>query len=341
MLYSAKMQTMNDFSYSVVIRTLGNTGLKYKALLDSIVSQTIQPEEVIVAIPEGYELDYTIGSERIVRCKKGMVSQRAAGIMAAKSDYILVADDDLEFKASMVEDLYHYMIANHLNCVLPTEGAEADADSDVIDLHYPLRIRLRNAFTGQMFTSRRKSPYLDVLTLSAGRKVYVNSNIPENCYLCTTACFQCFLIETKLAQAAHFEEETWLEEGSYTAYSAYDEPVFFSKLNRLGLRMAYSLRTPYTHLDAGAGHRTTDKLHEKSVRYFAIARNRTVYWYRFIYRNQSAWYNKLRALFWGLYSLINYTIYTVVINCRPRYIKSLNYLFLGYKEAFQLIRKHQ
>ncbi|MCQ2307204.1 MAG: hypothetical protein MJ000_06545 [Bacteroidales bacterium] len=46
-----------DFSYSVVIRTLGNSGEKYQKLLDSIRSQTVQPEEVIVAIPDGYELD--------------------------------------------------------------------------------------------------------------------------------------------------------------------------------------------------------------------------------------------------------------------------------------------
>ena len=40
--------------YSVVIRTLGNIGLKYKVLLDSIAAQTLKPEEIIVAIPEGY-----------------------------------------------------------------------------------------------------------------------------------------------------------------------------------------------------------------------------------------------------------------------------------------------
>ncbi len=61
---------MKELSYSVVIRTLGNTGLKYKALLDSIAKQTIQPEEIIVVIPEGYELDYSLGNERVVRCKK-------------------------------------------------------------------------------------------------------------------------------------------------------------------------------------------------------------------------------------------------------------------------------
>ena len=330
---------MKKLSYSVVIRTLGNAGSKYKALLDSIAKQTIQPEEVIVAIPEGYELDYTLGTERIIRSQKGMVSQRAEGILAAKSDYILVVDDDVEFGPTMIQELYDYMLANNLNCCLPMEGVNNNLDINTINLKYPLLTRIRSGFTGQMFTSRRKSKYLDVLTLAAGHKVYVNSNNLDTCYLCTTACFQIFFIETKLAQAAHYEDETWLQEGSYTSYSAFDEPVFFSKLNKLSLRMAYALRTRYIHLDAGAGHRAKDKLHDKSLRYFSIGRNRTVYWYRFIYQYQTTWYNKLRAFFWGLYSLFNYTLLTIVINCRPKYYKSLKYLFSGYKEAFMLICK--
>ena len=330
---------MSKLSYSVVIRTLGDAGLKYKALLDSIAKQTIQPEEVIVAIPEGYELDYTLGTERIIRSKKGMVSQRAEGILAAKSDYILVVDDDVEFGPTMIQELYDYMVANNLNACLPMEGVDNNLDSNTMDLRRPLVPTIRWAITGQMFTSRRKSKYLDILTLAAGHKVYLNSNNLDTCYLCTTACFQCFFIDTKLAQAAHFEDETWLQEGSFTSYSGYDEPVFFSKLNKIGLRMAYALRTRYKHLDAGAGHRTIDKTHDKSLRNFSMARNRTVYWYRFIYLYQTTWYNKMRALFWGLYSFINYTVLTIVINCRPKYYKSLKYLYLGYKEAFQLMRK--
>lgn len=329
---------MEKLSYSVVIRTLGNSGLKYKALLDSIARQTIQPEEIIVAIPYGYDLDYSFGNERIVRCKKGMTTQRAIGIKEAKSDYILVVDDDIEFEATMVEELYQYMIDNHLNCCLPMSGILNDKEASTMNLRYPLKTRLRSGFTGQMFTSCRKSEYLDVLTLAAGHKVYTNSNNLDTCYLCTAACFQCFFIETAWAKAAHFEDEIWLEEGSYTSYSAYDEPVFFSKLNKLGLRMAYALRTRYKHLDAGAGHQTKTKLQDKSIRYFSIARNRTVYWYRFIYMHQTSRIDKIRALFWGLYSFINWTSWTIVINCYPCYYKSLKYLFSGYKEAFALMR---
>ena len=86
-----------NLSYSVVIRTLGNTGVKYQALLQSIKAQTIQPEEIIVVIPHGYELDYKIGSERVVYCEKGMVQQRAVGIAESSSEYSLICDDDIQF----------------------------------------------------------------------------------------------------------------------------------------------------------------------------------------------------------------------------------------------------
>lgn len=267
-------------SYSVVIRTLGNTGDPYKRLLSSIAKQTIEPEEIIVVIPEGFELDYQMGMERVVRCKKGMVSQRAVGIKEAFSDFILVVDDDLEFDEDMVERLYHYLIENKLDCCLPMQGVQVGSKEKTIDLKYPLSMRIKGGFTGQMLTSRRQSDYLDVLTHTAGHKIFINSNDLDKCYLCTTACFQCFFMKTSVAKSAHFEDELWLEQGRLTSYSAFDEPVFFSKLNKNGLRMAYALRVRYKHLDAKAGHITRSRLEDKKIRYYSIARNRTIYWYK-------------------------------------------------------------
>lgn len=114
--------SLAPLSYSVVIRTLGNSGDKYEALLRSLSKQSIQPEEIIVAIPQGYELDRMMGNETVFRATKGMVSQRAEAISVAKSKYILVCDDDIEFNECFVENLYKYLIDNELDCVLPMEG---------------------------------------------------------------------------------------------------------------------------------------------------------------------------------------------------------------------------
>ena len=103
-----------------------------------------------------------------------MVAQRAEGINAAKSDYILVVDDDIEFDSDIIEKLYSYLTENDLDCCLPMQGANVKPEDKTIDLRYPLKVRIRNGFTGQMLTSRRQSKYLDVLTRTAGHKVYIN-----------------------------------------------------------------------------------------------------------------------------------------------------------------------
>lgn len=191
-----------------------------------------------------------------------------------------------------------------------------------------------------MFLSRRETEWLDVLTYTAGHKVFVNSNKLDKCYLCQTACFQCFFIKTAFAKAAHFEQEEWLQQGSMSSYAAYDEPVFFSKLNQQGLRMAYSLRTRYQHLDAAAGRQAKNVTEAKKIRYFTTARNRTIYWYKFILLPARA-SKKILAIAGGAYGLTNYAIFTILINLRPQHIRTLTALFKGYKEAFQYISDHK
>ena len=145
-----------NFSYSVVIRTLGNAGDKYEALLQSISRQTILPEEVIVVVPEDCRLEQHAINERIIHTPKGMVTQRAAGINTAKSDYILVCDDDIQFPPEMVENLYLFLLKHHLDCCLPMEGYNA-ADEETISLKRPLLTTLRYAFTGQNVSEQTRN----------------------------------------------------------------------------------------------------------------------------------------------------------------------------------------
>ena len=58
-------------NYSAVIRTLGVAGEKYQILLDSLVAQTVKPNQIIVYIAEGYPIPKeTVGIERYVYVKK-------------------------------------------------------------------------------------------------------------------------------------------------------------------------------------------------------------------------------------------------------------------------------
>lgn len=108
-------------SYSVCIRTLGTAGEKYAETLNSIKRQTIQPEEIIVVIPHGYELPKErIGSERFVRTEKGMVNQRVVGLENVNSKYTLALDDDVRFEDDFVEKLIDILEIENADFVSPS-----------------------------------------------------------------------------------------------------------------------------------------------------------------------------------------------------------------------------
>ena len=107
-------------NYTAVIRTLGTAGEKYQQLLDSLASQSVQPNEIIVYIAEGYPLPKeTIGKERYVCVKKGMVAQRALRYDEVKTEYILFLDDDLFLPDDFVEKMYSALVENELDVISP------------------------------------------------------------------------------------------------------------------------------------------------------------------------------------------------------------------------------
>ena len=72
--------------YSVIIRTTGRAGEKYRRLLSSIEALEPRPREVIVVLPEGYGLPSDrLGWESFYFCPKGMVIQRLHGIAMCKT----------------------------------------------------------------------------------------------------------------------------------------------------------------------------------------------------------------------------------------------------------------
>lgn len=76
---------MPQFKYCFTIRTLGTTGAKYQALLDSIKQQTIQPTAVFVVLANGYNPPKEqLGTETFLYTKKGMWNQRIYGIEYAR-----------------------------------------------------------------------------------------------------------------------------------------------------------------------------------------------------------------------------------------------------------------
>lgn len=321
------------FNYSIVIRTLGNTGEKYRQMLSAIEKQTIPPAEVIVVIPHGYNLDYTLGNERVVYSDKGMVSQRAAGIKEALGDYLLVLDDDLDFPPNFAEELYNTLQKRGLDCVLAYGDGLEKNSSNAIQKHTSIQQiinRMRLAFTGQAFYSCRKSQWFDTISATGGHRTYVNCEDG----LCQTGAFACFFIKADKAKAVHFEDERWLEQGSISSYAAYDDAVFYYKLYLQGGLIAYTQTTDFIHLDAAAGRPAPDALTARRNRLYTIARNRTIFWYRHIWSNHRSMHNLLG----GIYGIVNYAIYNIAINLLPNRWPAIKAMLQGYREAFQLIR---
>ena len=99
-----------DINYSVVIRTIGKAGDKYKSLLKSVENLIPRPVEVIVVIPKGYSIpNERIGNglkEKFIFSDKGMVEQRIRGIEESIGKYLLVCDDDISFDSDFVCRLY-------------------------------------------------------------------------------------------------------------------------------------------------------------------------------------------------------------------------------------------
>lgn len=326
-------------NYSVVIRTLGNAGEKYQRLISSIQSQTVPPEAIIVVLPSGYNLDYITGFETIVYSEKGMVSQRAEGIIRCSSDYMLVVDDDVEFGYDMVEQLYKYLVENHLDCCLPMEG-EPSCDGEMT-FSLPFLSRLRNVFTGQVFMSKHDDGYLDRITLTAGHRVFSGRWNPEKCYLTNTGNFQCFFIKSDISKAVHLEDEVWLQEGSLTSYSSYDDPTFFYKLYLSGCRIGYSMRTRYKHLDASVGRPAKSLLESKIIRYYSVSRNRTIFWYKFLWRPSMSLFKRAEVLACGLYGAFNYAIWNMAICISPAHWPAVKAMFCGYRDAMSFIHDYR
>lgn len=318
-----------SISYSIVIRTLGNTGEKYRMMLDSIRRQTVAPEEVIVVIPYGYDLDYELGDERIVRCEKGMVTQRVVGIDECQSENMLVLDDDILLPDDFVEKMHGYMVCRSLDCVLAYGGGGSVSEPKHIPIRQKLKPfikRLRGAYTGQYYYSNRKSEYFDVIMPTGGHKTYVKCE--EG--LCQAGCFQCFYMRSEKAKAVNFGDERWLEQGSISKYAAYDDAVFFYKAYLNGCRIAYTSTTNYCHLDAGAGRVAKSRLESKRIRLYSIARNRTIFWRKHLWGRS----HTLKMFIGGLYGMTNYFLYNVVANSLPKYWPAIGAMCIGYKEAF-------
>lgn len=292
---------MINFEYSIYIRTLGKGGEKYHRLLQSIDKQTIKPKEVVIVLPVGYNPPKErLGYEQFEYSEKGMIKQRLFAINNAKTPYVLLLDDDVEFESQFVEKLYKTMVSADADCCIAKIKNNA--------LGYSKFKKYIFQFVGGTIYKNTHDQFLYKINISGGYIVNTGYDSSKNVYSQTGHGSHCFSKISALKDI-HFEEELWLED---SGYALPDDQVMFYKLYLMKHRIAVCLDTYFCHLDAAS---TND-----GNRYLRIAQakagNYLIFWYRFIFLNLTGCRKYISACL---------VIYRISMECMFIFLKSHNF----------------
>ena len=252
--------------YTAVIRTLGKAGEKYQTLLDSLVSQTIPPKAIIVYIAEGYPIPAeTVGIERYVYVKKGMVAQRALRYDEVDTEYMLFLDDDLFLAPDFVSVLYSQLTGDNADVISP----------DVFDnASRPKLVGLMMSLSGRMRPRMNDAVWGYKVMRTAGFSY--NSNPVKPTYLSQTNAGPCFFCSKSAFLRTRFEEELWLDDCQYPLG---EDQVMFYKMHLFGMKVLTSYNSGIKHLDAG-NNRSVKK---EKILIYSDFRFKTIFWHRFIF----------------------------------------------------------
>lgn len=260
-----------EINYSVVIRTIGKAGEKYQALLDSIDALEPKPQEVIVVLPEGYELPKEqLGYERFCFSKKGMIYQRVYGLEQCKTPYALFCDDDVNFPPDFVQKLFRPigqglcgLSAGPLLSFLPDKGFKSFV-SAILGSAVP--------------TVFHKDMYVKLLRTGGWA---FNRNVDtenEHYYLTESVAGTCFFADTNRFRSVDFFDEIWVEKMGY-AYP--EDQVMFCKALLRNIKTMVVSDALYVHADAKT---STAGINLKAA--YASSFNKEVYWHRFVWEQQ-------------------------------------------------------
>ena len=304
--------------YSICIRTLGTAGDKYIKLLDSIKKLTIQPKEVIVVIPHGYEVpSYSIGIEKIVRSDKGMLLQRIVGYEEASSKYVLLLDDDVEFEAGLIEKLSKPILENKANITFPI----------YTELLPPGGIRSAiSAFT--LGAVPRKEDDYFVKILPSGGYSYNKNLDSSNEYLYSeSAPGMCVFAKTQVLKEINLREELWIDN---VGYPLREDAVLMYKTVLAGNKSIGILGVDITHLDGGSNENNRNL---KAA--YANGFNHILFWKRFIRTNTKNTIDNIVSsisiYYWAMTTICYLTIKLIISRDLELYKTSIKGIVEGFK----------
>ena len=295
---------MVEFEYTAVIRTLGTAGEKYQQLLDSLQAQTIAPQAIIVYIAEGYPLPKeTIGIERYVYVKKGMVAQRALPYDEVQTEWMLFLDDDLYLPPNFVEMLYDHIVENDADVISP----------DIFPNHErSLLGKLMMAISGRMLPHRDDGKWGYKVIRTGG---YSYNNHPtKSVYQSQTNAGACFLCRKGDFDKIHFDDELWMDNLSYAQG---DDQVMFYKMYLHGRKQMTLYGSGIVHLDAG------DNLNpqKEKMLLYADLRFKILFWYRFLYSQEKYYFMKMWDVMCLMY-LLFFALFISLVKCKWDILKA-------------------
>lgn len=254
-------------SYSIAIRTLGTAGYRFRQELQSIETQTVQPERVVVYIAEGYARpDFTIGREEYVWVPKGMVAQRALPYNEISSDYVLLLDDDMLLPPDVAEKMLEAAEKHQTDCV----GADTYH-------HYARTLggKVYDFMTNLIVPHSKKSPW--AFKILRNGSFSFNSHPQSGYYDSHYIAGAVQLWRREVLTSIRLEDEKWLDRYIF-AYS--DDMLETYKLHLNGYRLGIIFGLDVVHLDAGAG---SLPYRASSRQFFVREASLLCLWWRMIY----------------------------------------------------------
>lgn len=315
------------YNYSIYIRTLGKGGEKYAQLLNAINQQSIPPQKVVVVLPYGYPLPKErLGYESFEFSPKGMLQQRIYAINHVETEYILLLDDDVTFDSLFVEKLYATMIRTDADCVI----APITDDKQ----HQRILSNFIGKITRTQIISKKASQFYIRINKSGGYSIQKNILTDKIYYTQSGHGSHCF-IKSECIKNIHFEDELWLEK---SGYALPDDQVMFYKIFKYGYKIAVCTNTYFYHLDAASTGRKDRKL----KLFYAKSHNYLIFWYKFIYKDEGKYINKLKDKIAIIYRIISEFIFlvipTILIYHKLSYI--ISYI-KGLKDGIKAIKSKQ
>jgi GT2 family glycosyltransferase len=247
-------------TYSIVIRTLGTAGDKFREELVSITKQTVQPDEVRVYIAEGYDRpNFTIGRETYYWTKKGMMAQRLLPYDDIESDCIMMLDDDVCLARDSAERMLSAMEQYDADCV----GADIFKNQDM-----SMFMKFYAAATNLVFPHYSKKW---AFKINRNGSFSYNNNPTKSFYWSQSCGGPASVWRKSVYKNLHMSDESWMDDMGF-AYG--DDALEFYKIYRNGYKLGVLYDSGIKNLSAGSAssafHKSPNYFYTRTKAMFCI-----------------------------------------------------------------------